>query len=812
MAIVLLALGPIGARADGPRSSPVDDALRARAVERLRDALRTQSRWVKVHAAEYLLRLDYPQDVRETFLEELDAHESEPQYRVGIWRVLARAAFDDRQRGEWVGRIRRAFADPQGPDRLHAVESLAKLGFRVPMDRQGLRPRAEEDRDLLDAAGDDAGPMSAYARWVLANSGRAGGAEWIAELLDSPDAATRTAAAYALRHLKEVPPEVARQLAAAAESLPDGPDRVFLVSAAAVHAPSEARPRFRQELVRLAWEGDAAAQYQACETLGQIGASEDLPLLASLMDAPDVDVRSAAACAVLRIGRRFVHRPAAVDWTVVGLYFLGMLAVGWYYARRTKTSEDYLLGARRMRPVSVGLSMFATMVSTISYLTWPGEVIRYGPMVLFMYAAHPLTFLVVGWLIIPFIMRLRVTSAYEILETRLGLGVRMLGSLFFLSLRLLWMAVIIYTVTAKVLVPLLGLSPAAAPWVGLAIAAVTVAYTTMGGLRAVVLTDVVQTLVMLAGAVATLVVVTLAMGGVGQWWPAQWPAHWPEPEFGYDPTARITLVGVVLASFTWWVCTSGSDQMAIQRYLATRDAAAARRVLLTSLITDVVVGSFLSVLGLALLAYFASHPQYVPDGQQILTDADQLFPRFIVFGLPDGITGLVLAALLAAAMSSLSSGLNSTCSVITVDFLERFRRRGGPPPEAARVRTVRLVSVAVGVAVVLLSLAVGGVRGNLLELAYKICNLLVAPLFGLFVMAMFVPWAKGWATMAGAFCGLAVVVAINYWEELTGTKGISFLWAMPLGLAALVAVASLLSLLPVGKTKTNNTTEQEKRR
>ncbi len=799
LAIGWLLLGPArpGALGADPPVSPIGAELRDKAVATLRHSLQTQQRWVKVHAAEYLIRLDHAQGVEEAFLRELEAFGREPQYRIGIWRVLARAAPQENKRAEWTAHIRGALDDLAATDRLHAVESLAKLSYRIALNRDRTAPRDPADRVLFDAAAGDVGPMAAYARWVLANSGLAGGAEWVAELLASPDQATRAATAYALRHLPPIAPEVREAILAAAgrESITE--NRVLLIATAAVHAPPDQAEELKRQLAEYAQRGNPSEQYQACETLAQIGGEEKSPLLERLLDSPDADLRSAAANAVLRIGRRFPHRPVPLDWAVMALYAAGMLAVGWYYSRRTETSEEYLLGARKMRPTSVGLSLFATMVSTISYLSWPGEVIQYGPMVLLMYAAHPLTFLVVGWFIIPFIMRLKVTSAYEILEARLGLGVRMLGAVFFVVLRLLWMAVIIYTCTEKVLVPLTGLPASWAPYIGAILGAITVAYTSMGGLRAVVLTDVIQTLIMLAGAVATLAVVTAAVGGVGQWWPTQWPAHWPEPEFGYDPKVRLTMVGLIVSSFTWWLCTSGSDQMAIQRYLATRDAKAARWVLLTSLVTDVLVGSFLGLLGLALLAYFTTHPEYVPDGQRILTDADQLFPRFIVFGLPDGITGLVLAAILAAAMSSLSSGVNSTCSVITVDFIERFRRGRQPANETQRVRLVRAVSVLVGAVVVFLSLFVGGVQGNLLELAFKICNLLVAPLFGLFLMAVFVPWAKGWATIAGAAVGLAVVASVNYWEELTGAKGISFLWAMPLGLVALVAVASLLSLVPI---------------
>ena len=190
----------------------------------------------------------------------------------------------------------------------------------------------------------------------------------------------------------------------------------------------------------------------------------------------------------------------------------------------------------------------------------------------------------------------------------------------------------------------------------------------------------------------------------------------------------------------------------------------------------------------------------MPDGQMILADADKLFPQYIAFGLPPGFSGLVMAGLLAAAMSSLSSGVNSSCSVVTVDFIDRFRKR--KDSEAHHVKLAMYVSVAVGIVVVLLSMLVGMVEGNLMAVAFKVCNLLTAPLFGLMFMAMFVSWATVPGTLVGAACGLAVVIGINFWEEITGTKGISFLWAMPLGLAAQIGVGAVVSLLPWGRRQT----------
>jgi SSS family solute:Na+ symporter len=439
------------------------------------------------------------------------------------------------------------------------------------------------------------------------------------------------------------------------------------------------------------------------------------------------------------------------------------------------------------------------MLSTISYLAWPGELIKHGPMMLAIIAGLPPVYFLAGWFLIPRIMKLKITSANELLEARLGVGVRTLGAVFFLAMRLAWMAVIIFATTDKILVPLLGLDPSMTPPVCALLGMITVIYTAMGGLRAVVVTDVTQTLILFGGAILTLVLISVRLGGVTAWWPTEWPNHWQEPVWGFSSTARVTFLGAALAQFTWWICTAGSDQMAIQRYLATRDAKAARGVLLTSLVANVLVALILCTAGLALLAFFSTRPDLLKPGQDLLSDADKLFPRFVEVGMPAGISGLVVAGLLAAAMSSLSSGVNSSSSIITVDFIDRFRSRRNGDTETDHVKLARIISVFVGLVVIGLASGVGMVHGNLLEVAFKVVNLLTAPLFGLFFMAMFVRWATGPGTMIGAAFGVLVVVEINYWKEFTGTEGISFLWAMPLAFLVQVTVGALASLLRIGR-------------
>jgi len=258
----------------------------------------------------------------------------------------------------------------------------------------------------------------------------------------------------------------------------------------------------------------------------------------------------------------------------------------------------------------------------------------------------------------------------------------------------------------------------------------------------------------------------------------------------------MTFFGASTAAFAWYVCTCGSDQMAIQRWLSTRNARAARRSLLTTLGAEALVALLLGMVGLAVLAYFTAHPELFADGADLVAGADKLFPRFVMVALPPGMTGVIIAALLAASMGSLSSGVNSSSAVITEDFVCRFR--SAPLSDTGRMHLARVISVGVGIAAVSLSLLISRIEGNLVDLCYRAVNLLVAPLFVLFFLAMFVRWATTFGALIAATASVATAVCIAFSESL-GLRSISILWIMPGSFVAGVLVGSLASLLPIGR-------------
>jgi SSS family solute:Na+ symporter len=258
-------------------------------------------------------------------------------------------------------------------------------------------------------------------------------------------------------------------------------------------------------------------------------------------------------------------------------------------------------------------------------------------------------------------------------------------------------------------------------------------------------------------------------------------------------TSRATVIGSIVMMTLWWICTAGSDQMAIQRYLSTRDVKAARKCFLVTGLANVVVGCFLAALGLALMSLYQANPELF-EGLGLKKDADKLFPYYIIRGLPIGVTGLVISGLLAAAMSSLSSGINSSCSVIRVDFIDRFRKRQSSD-EQSSMKETKVIAVFCGVAAVLLSLIMGKVTGNITEVTTRTNHLFTAPLFGLFFMALFVKKATPVGTLAGAIAGCAVGAIYSYWEKIpflnqfTDGEALSFQWITLASLVAFVVVA-----------------------
>ena len=502
-----------------------------------------------------------------------------------------------------------------------------------------------------------------------------------------------------------------------------------------------------------------------------------------------------------------VAKDSALDWpdhAVITVYLAGMIALGFYLGRRKRSADEYFLAGRSMPWFAVGVSVIASILSSITYLSEPGEVWKSGITHLFgKMLAIPLEMAFVFFFCVPFLMRFRFTSVYEYLEHRFGKATRHIGTVLFVTLVILWMGIVVLT-SARVLSHVGGWPLSAVIAV---VGIVATLYTMLGGLRAVIWTDVIQVALLVGGGLFTICYVMLTTGSWLPDWYAATTAHLDSisdreamPFFSLDPSVRVSVVTVALHMMVWHICTHLSNQMTVQRYFSTRDTRSARKSFLTGSLLGVAINLMLMVTGLALLYYYIGQPQPVPlDGgiDPSNKSRDLIFPTFAVHHLPPGLGGAILAALIAAAMSSIDSGINSIATVLTAGSTTSDTVTAANHPEGGRVRHAKILTVAAGLFITAAATLLDSLppEWSIIDLLPRTFNAITAPLGTLFLIGMFLPRAGQRSVIIGVVCSLAVSIAVGYSRQLgLHPTGISLTWVMPGALLTGLGVAALAGL------------------
>ena len=471
-----------------------------------------------------------------------------------------------------------------------------------------------------------------------------------------------------------------------------------------------------------------------------------------------------------------------IDVTVIVAYLLIMLYMGLKIARKQRSTEDFFVGGRDLPAWAVGISLFASVMSTILYLGQPGEMFRTGLSFLTRNLPLPLILIVVCFVWIPFFMRLRLTSAYEYLERRFNYSVRALAAIFCLLLIFGWISVVVLTASMalveitriEAILPFINDADSAVYATILGVGAFSIFYTTLGGIRAVIWTDVIQFFVLLIGALFTMGAVAWMTGSnVGDWIEvSQTYKHEEVQWFDWDVRNRSTVFSISLSLFMWMVCTHGANQMAMQRYFTVRNVKAARISYVISAVAALALGIILAGVGISLMYFIQQYD--LPASAGILSDIrsvrnvaqDSVFPQFISIYMPSGLRGLVVAALFAAAMSTIDSGANSASTILTVDFIRRFDPKseaGQLELKRARIMTACMGVLVVGYTIALYELSKGS---DIISLAQKGFNCFLGPLGALFVLGMFVKKATPIAVIPAFILGEIVGVSASYSTEL----------------------------------------------
>ena len=353
-----------------------------------------------------------------------------------------------------------------------------------------------------------------------------------------------------------------------------------------------------------------------------------------------------------------------VNYITLALYLAGMVGVGVYFSNKNKSTDDYFRGGQHVPWWAVGCSIFATMLSSITFVALPAVAFKTNWTVWLMQWCIPLIAVFVIWKVLPFFRQIDATSAYEYLEHRFGYSARVLGSALFALFQLGRMAVVMY-LPALALQAVTGMAPI--PCI-LIMGLLCVIYCTMGGIEAVIWTDTIQTFVLLGGALLSVIVIVMGIdGGVGTFFSTAFAhgkfhmVNWDFSSSGYMTTAIwvVVLGGVFqnLASYT-------SDQAIVQRYMTTDTQKHAANAIMTNGLMSIPASMLFFSVGTALFVYYKHNPGALsPDFK-----TDAIFPLFIATKMPPVIAGLTVAGLFAAAQSTLSSSMNSLATTLVTDF------------------------------------------------------------------------------------------------------------------------------------------------
>ncbi len=501
------------------------------------------------------------------------------------------------------------------------------------------------------------------------------------------------------------------------------------------------------------------------------------------------------------------------DWIVLAIYIAAIVAIGFWANRRQTDTEAYFVGNRNLPWWAAGLSIIATSFSAASILGVPGLAYM-ADMWYFQYSfGDVLAAVLVAVLFIPFFHKVRgLTTAYEYLEARFDLKTRLLGSsLFSLTVllragTLLFGAALLFSAVAPTeLIPgLTGVEEAVVIF-----GIIAIVYTVLGGISAVVWTDVIQFTIMSVGVVASMAVVVLGT-------PGGWDAAFAEAAalekltiFHLDePLAGTGLVTAIFGYGLLALSLFGTNQQPVQRYMTVKNPREAQGALLLG-VSAGVIGVFLSLLlGVFLYIFYTHHPALLPAE---LTP-DQIMPHFVNTQVPAIITGLLVAAVFAAAMSSLDSALNSLSAALTVDFFTRFR---ADVTEAQRLTFAKIVVVTAGILGIGIGIYSSRTEAPLIELILTFMGYFAGGLLGLFLLGMLTKRANGTGAFTGAVVGTLVVLMVTQNDfplprlyEWFGFAPIPFIWSTAVGLVVTLVVGYLLSLFgrPVAPERLESTT------
>jgi solute:Na+ symporter, SSS family len=478
-----------------------------------------------------------------------------------------------------------------------------------------------------------------------------------------------------------------------------------------------------------------------------------------------------------------------LDSVVVIVYLLGVVAVGLAFRGRKKDADSYFTakgGFRgRLGMVVVGLSIAATLFSGISFIVYTSTAFGHGGRIILGAAGIPIAWVVLRFWFLPRFLRDAGSHPYDIIEKRYGLAPRLCVSAMFVLVRIGWMGAMLAAPTLIVM-GAAGLGPEWFWPIVLLTGFACTLYTSIGGIRSVIITDAIQLLVIVAGLLFIIAFTLIKIDApfatiVGD---LQTSGRLDLLDFKFSFTETYTFWGVLIGLTVSGLGSYLADLMMLQRYMAAESPAAAARSFAVNMWGAIVVVTSLVAVGLLLWVWYRYHPD-----PNLPAQNDKVLAYFIAQELPPGMSGLLIAAIMAATMSSMTSGIIALAGTITNDWIGRF---GSLRSSAGLFRVGRATSVIIGVVATL----AGGFTaqlGSLFQVSQTVLGVFLGPMLGCMVLVV----AEARVKPAGVLLGLAVG-SIAGWAVVISS--VSFIWVAPAASAATIAAAHLLGRPATGRS------------
>lgn len=455
------------------------------------------------------------------------------------------------------------------------------------------------------------------------------------------------------------------------------------------------------------------------------------------------------------------------DYACIVGYLLFVIVLGSGFARQQKTTKDYFLAGKSMSWVPLSISIYATIFSSVSYVMAPAEAFRYDLQYLAALVMFPFVAVLAIILFIDVFVRLQVTTVFEYLEARFSRSVSGLMMLSYIVFRCLYAGVVVYALSL-VLHVVMGF-PLKATIVGVGLG--TVLYTSLGGIKGVIWTDVAQFFIMLGGIIAALIfAIRQVPGGFSEAYDMAAAAgrlRWINTDF--DLTQRYVIWTLIPYGIVDFLGTKGVEQMNVQRFVSARSPFNAKMAMLVQSFFTMPFWLLLFGVGIALFAYYHHHPS--PEVSRFIAarQYDRIFPHFIYSVMPVGLRGLLIAALLSAAMSTLSSVFN-VLSMLTTDGVYSFytKRLKREPSPAGRVRSAKVMTLVWSALIIAAALSMIRIE-SILSTVNSIIGIFTGPLTGIFLLGMFTRRANAPGVLIGFALSFAIGLYLQQCTDVTFT-------------------------------------------